>query len=593
MVASKRPQFLHSIDDAAGAPAIPETDAAETAVPYLAAILQSAGTAAYEWCLETDRLTWTPNAPVVLGIRDAASIASSRGFEALLDAGTAKSRTQVVLESKGIDHGAGVPYQVEYCIRTSRRSPKLWIEDIGRWFAGPDGRPEHAHGIIRGVNERHAREQQLAFLSRFDALTGEVNRWHLTEALGKILQESLRARSSCGFLLVAIDNLGRINASFGYEAADEIIRSVARRLRAQMRGDDFIGRFSGNKFGIILNDCTPEDIAIAADRFSSGIRDEVFRTLMGPIAITATMGGVTAPRHADNVRDILSCAQEALGRAKAKRPGSFLAFSPNAERETLRQENVRSTDEIVGALNERRILLAYELAVDTQTRQPAFHECLMRIRRADGSLIPAAAVVPAAERLGLVRMLDHRVLELVVDELTRTAGAHVSLNVSPASTADPDWWARLEALLRAHPCVGERLIVEITEMAAIHDVDETRGFVARVKDLGCRIAIDDFGAGYTSLRNLRKLGVDMVKIDGTFVQNLTRSGDDRAFVRTLVELGRRLNLKTVAEWVQDEQSSDMLENWGCDYMQGALIGRATIELPWGQAVAQHSKSAVG
>ncbi|NWG23476.1 MAG: bifunctional diguanylate cyclase/phosphodiesterase [Pseudorhodoplanes sp.] len=559
----------------------------------LADILRSAGAAAYEWCLETDGLAWTPNAPAILGIRDAAAIVTNRGFEGLLDAGTARSRTQAVLESKGIDHGAGVPYQVEYCIRISRRSPKLWIEDVGRWFAGPDGRPEHAHGIIRGVNERHAREQQLAFLSRFDALTGEVNRWHLTETLGKILQETLRARSSCGFLLVAIDNLGRINASFGYEAADEIIRSVARRLRAQMRGDDFIGRFSGNKFGIILNDCTPEDIAVAADRFSAGIRGEVFQTSMGPIAITATLGGVTAPRHANSVREILSCAQEALGRAKAKRPGSFLAYSPSAERETLRQENVRSTDEIVGALNERRVLLAYELAVDTQTRQPAFHECLMRIRRADGSLIPAAAVVPAAERLGLVRMLDHRVLELVVDELTRTVGAHVSLNVSPASTADPDWWKRLDALLRAHPGVGERMIIEITEMAAIRDVDETRGFVARAKDLGCRIAIDDFGAGYTSLRNLRKLGVDMVKIDGSFVQNLTRSGDDRAFVRTLVELGRRLNLKTVAEWVQDEQSSDMLENWGCDYLQGALIGRATIELPSGQAVAPHPKSAAG
>ena len=134
--------------------------------------------------------------------------------------------------------------------------------------------------------------------------------------------------------------------------------------------------------------------------------------------------------------------------------------------------------------------------------------------------------------------------------------------------------------MRNHAGVAERLIVEITESAAIHDIDETRGFVTRVKDLGCRIAIDDFGAGYTSFRNLRKLGVDIVKIDGAFVQHIMRSEDDRAFVRTLIDLARRLNLKTVAEWVQDEAAAQMLQAWGCDYLQGALIGLASTERPW-------------
>ena len=138
-------------------------------------------------------------------------------------------------------------------------------------------------------------------------------------------------------------------------------------------------------------------------------------------------------------------------------------------------------------------------------------------------------------------------------EIAAAPALQASVNVSPASTTDPDWWAGLDSLLRTHAGVAERLIVEITESAAIHDIDETRGFVARVKDLGCRIAIDDFGAGYTSFRNLRKLGVDIVKIDGAFVQNLIRSEDDRAFVRTLIDLAKRLGLATVAEWVQDER----------------------------------------
>jgi EAL domain-containing protein (putative c-di-GMP-specific phosphodiesterase class I) len=122
--------------------------------------------------------------------------------------------------------------------------------------------------------------------------------------------------------------------------------------------------------------------------------------------------------------------------------------------------------------------------------------------------------------------------------------------------------------------VGARLIVEITESAAVRDVEATRGFVGRVKALGCRAAIDDFGAGYTSFRNLRRLGVDIVKIDGSFVANLERAPDDRLFVRALVDLARALGLKTVAEWVQTESAAATLAGWGCDYLQGALVGAA-------------------
>ena len=153
-----------------------------------------------------------------------------------------------------------------------------------------------------------------------------------------------------------------------------------------MRGKDHLGRFSGNKFGIILNNCTPDDMLIAADRLLAGVRDEVVQTAAGPVAVTITIGGVTAPRHARTVHEILARAQDALDSAKAKRRGSFQAYRPNLEREAQRQENVRATDEIITALNERRIFLAFEPVVDDRHRaQPAFYECLMRVRRADGS----------------------------------------------------------------------------------------------------------------------------------------------------------------------------------------------------------------
>ncbi len=560
-----------------------------TTAPSLdpAQILASVGEALYRWDIESDALIWSANVGDVLLIRNPEAISSGRGYAQLLDADTAQARFDAVNRSEQRDDGRGVGYQIEYSVRPDPGAEtKLWVEDTGRWFAGPNGKPAHAHGTVRIINERHERERRLDHLARYDELTGELNRHHLTEVLQKTLDEAIRFRSSCGFLLVAIDNLARINESYGFDIADQVISAVGKRIRGLMRGKDTLGRYSGNKFGIVLRDCTPDDMAVAAERMLAGVRDELVSTSAGPVAVTATIGGITAPRHARSVAEVLARTQETLDAAKGKRRGSFLAYQPNIEREAQRRENVRATDEIVAALNERRIFLAYETVANAADRRPAFYECLMRVRRADGSLLGASDVVPVAERLGLVRLLDHRVLELVVGELVAAPSLQASVNVSPGSTTDPDWWTGLGSLLRAHAGVADRLIIEITESSAIQDVDETRGFVARVKDLGCRIAIDDFGAGYTSFRNLRKLGVDIVKIDGAFVQNILRSEDDRAFVQTLIDLAKRLKLLTVAEWVQDEGAAKMLEAWGCDYLQGALVGLATVERPWLAARAQ-------
>ncbi|MDE2602564.1 MAG: bifunctional diguanylate cyclase/phosphodiesterase [Bradyrhizobium sp.] len=549
------------------------------APPQASTILASLGQAAFVWDIATDAMAWSDHAASVFSDIPAEALASGARFSRLIEP-VRSVRTDALSPSPLARGKDGAPYRIEYGLRASTSAPVLWIEESGTWFAGPDGKPARVQGIVRLNHERHARDEQLVKLSRRDPLTGELNRAHLVAQLAGTIEEVVRFRSTCAFMLIGIDHLARINEAFGFDVADAVIAEVGKRIRARLRAGDVLGRFSGNKFGLILKNCTVDDMNIAAGRLLAGIRNQVVPTRSGPVSVTASIGAVGIPRHAGNVDEAINRAQETLDMAKRCRVGSYALWRPNVERDAQRRVNIRVTDEIVTALNQRRIVLAYEPVVEAASRAPAFHECLVRMEQDDGQMLLAPDIVPVAERLGLIRLVDHRVLELVVAELAASPDVRLSLNISPDTTMDPDWSATIESLMRAHPGVAERLIVEITETVAIQDIDNIRGFITRLKNLGSRIAIDDFGAGYTSFRNLRKLGVDILKIDGAFVQNITRSADDRAFVQTLIDLARRLEIRTVAEWVQDDESAKMLCDWGCDYIQGRLIGLASGRRPW-------------
>jgi diguanylate cyclase (GGDEF)-like protein len=550
-----------------------------SALPKASSILASLGQAAFVWDIPTDAITWSDQAKAVFSDIPVASLASGAEFSKLIEP-VRSVRSEALGHSTATQGGDGVSYRIEYGVRKSTSDPVLWIEETGCWFADADGRPARAQGIVRVNNERRARDEQLMRLSRHDPLTGELNRTHLVASLAEAIEETARFRTTCAFMLIGIDHLARINDAFGFDVADAVISEVAGRIRSRLRSCDVLGRFSGNKFGLILKNCVVDDTNVAAERFLAAIRDEVVPTKSGPVSVTASIGAVSVPRYARSADEAINRAHEALDMAKRRRAGSFLLWRPNVEREAQRRVNIRVTDEIVTALNERRIAMAFEPVVAVRSRDLAFYECLVRMEQNDGQVLLAPDIVPVAEKLGLIRLVDHRVLELVVAELAASQNVRLSLNISPDTTTDPDWWASIESLMRSHSGVAERLIVEITETVAIRDIDDVRGFVTRLKNYGSQIAIDDFGAGYTSFRNLRKLGVDIVKIDGAFVQNIARSADDRAFVQTLIDLARRLQIKTVAEWVQDEEAASMLRDWGCDYIQGRLIGLASSERPW-------------
>lgn len=546
--------------------------------PTSTEILAAFGRATFTWDIASDMLRWLDGTGAIFEQLALPATTTGADFARLIEP-TGSVRLDAMLKSA--EQGDGGLYRIEYGLRAGLGAKALWIEECGRWFSGADGAPALVHGVMRIDNERHDRDEQFLKLSRHDPLTGEFNRSHLVTLLAATLDDTARFRTPAAFMVIGIDHLARINDAFGFDVADQVICEVSARIRARLRGGDAMGRFSGNKFGLILKACDVDDMQIAAERFLAGVREPVVPTRLGPVAVTASIGAVNMPRHARSVDDALNRAQEALETAKSRRVGSYSMWQPNVEREVQRRLNIRVTDEIVTALNQRRVGLGFEPVVNAKAHgEVVFYESLVRMRQDNGEFLLGPNIVPIAEKLGLIRLLDHRVLELVIAELAAAPDIRLSLNISPGTTFDPDWWAIMESLLKAHPDVATRLIVEITETVAIQDIDDVRGFVSRLKNFGCRIAIDDFGAGYTSFRNLRKLGVDIVKIDGVFVRNITHSSDDRAFVQTLIDLARRLGIKTVAEWVQDADAAQLLSDWGCDYVQGHLIGLASPRRPW-------------
>ncbi len=543
--------------------------------------LISAGEVVYEWHPKSDHMSWSGNVSDVLKIGDASQIVSGRGFAAFLDPSNKTSPYDVVMESRQTDTGDGVPFHMEYRIKPDgRRSDRsIWIEDRGTWYCGPDGRPDRVVGIVRRNDERHEREKQLEYLSRFDPLTGHVNRARLEELLTIAKANQERKNTSGAFLLAAIDNLALINEAYGFDVADEVIASVGQRLSGFLRGGDSIGRYAGNKFGLVLCTCTEQEMYAAAERLIESVRSTVIGTSSGAVAATVSVGGVDIPRSARTVTEAMTRAEEALDQAKNQHNQPFVVYQHSQKKESVRKRNVLYADEIISGLNDRRLDIAYQPIVDAGSKKPTIFECLLRVRRSDGSMVSAGYLIPVAEKIGLVRLIDHRVLELATSVLEERKDVALSLNVSGLTASDPVWIANLKSFIGSRPDIAERLIVEITETVAIQDIEESTRFVSSLRDMGCRIAIDDFGAGYTSFRNLKTLNVDMVKIDGSFIDTLAHNSDDQFFVRTLIDLAKNCNLQTVAEWVEDEQSAALLREWGVDYLQGFLFGAARMEVP--------------
>ncbi len=522
----------------------------------------------YDWDLASDEITWSPSYALVPGLPPLDLVATGLGFAEHLAAESPSSRYEAIMAPGGCDAGGGVVFKAVYGLVEHKRaqSSPVWVEDTGRWFADAGDRPSRVHGVVRVITERFEAERQQSVSAQRDAATGVFNRAFFVEHLARQLSLAARKSSTFAVLLIGLDLAGSSEPI----AEAEVVEAVAR-MRLQMRSHEVVARHAGAKFAVLLEACNEAQAAAASDRLVAAIA----AAEPGTPKLSPRVGSVIAPAHGRTPQALLQFAEEALEAARQPTGPSYVRYEPGLSRNASRP-TARSSDEILMALNEGRVALALQPIVDARTRKVAFYEGLVRIVRPDGPPMMPDALVANAEKDGLVSLIDRRVIELAFSLMTADRKLHLSINASPASLADPCWFEHLRTASRLRPDAARRLTIEVTETCAIGDIDATRVTLAAIKPLGVKLAIDDFGSGHSSFKTLRQLPVDFLKIDGAFCQNLASSQDDRFFIRTLIDLARNLQIPTVAEWVEDEETARILTEWGITYLQGHLFGKAQL-----------------
>lgn len=540
----------------------------------LGQIMAGVGEVGFAYDPQKDTFAFDSHAVDLLRVEQLGDIVTGTAFQLRIQPGYRELRAKAIVPpATAAVAAADAGYCVQYPFNPNvpQANGPIYVEEQAAWRLAPDGRLI-ARGVLRVITNRFLEDLRLRDRGRNDCLTGLLNRATFMERLAEVIEEARLARKPCALLLVSVSGLGNINDTFGIEIGDEVLITVARLLGRLVRRSDVVGRLGSNKFAIILIDSGPGIMRVVADRLMGAVSEATIETSTSKLAASITIGAVCLPEYATTADGAVTAALKALDRARGKRVDAFVSYEPRPEEENVKRRNAMLANALITALDEQRITLEIQPMVAARSRRPDHYECLLRMVREDGGLVSAGEFMPIAEQLGIARLLDLRAQELTVDLLKRYPNAHVSLNVSGLTAADNEWLVSLHRRTQGKRQLLQRLTVEITETAAIHDLEQTIVFVETIKDLGCKVAIDDFGVGYTNFRNLKALNADIVKIDGAFVRNVCHDKGDQVFIRSMVELARAFGMQTVAEWVGDAETAAFLTEAGIDYLQGYYFG---------------------
>jgi diguanylate cyclase (GGDEF)-like protein len=420
-------------------------------------------------------------------------------------------------------------------------------------------------------------------LAGTDDLTALPNRRRFMALTEEAIAASEASGRGLAVLMLDLDNFKQLNDTLGHHAGDELLRKIGPRLLHALRHLHTVGRLGGDEFAVLVYPAPGEEAIVQIAQDILGALRDPFTVSELSLRVTGSLGIATFPDHARDAAELMRHADIAMYQAKSSRDRyDFYA----RERDTHSLERLALAAELAVALAGDAIEVHYQPKADARTRRIVGVEALARWRRADGRLAPPSEFVGPAEHAGLSRELTRRVVELALAQVRswRDAGyeLQMAVNTTVADLLDTTFPDEIEAALARHGVPAEALVLEVTESSVLADPDRIGAVMQRLCELGVELSLDDFGTGYSSLAHLKALPVGELKIDRSFVSRMCSDATDAAIVYALIQLARKLDIRLVAEGVEDRWTWDALRVLDCDLIQGYLLSRplpaADIEL---------------
>ncbi len=436
---------------------------------------------------------------------------------------------------------------------------------------------DKVEGSLQDVTEKSKANERLRFLADHDPLTGVLNRRGIEGVLEQAIRQ-LSASRPVALAYVDLDRFKLINDLFGHLAGDEVLRQVCRRVGELLTEDQRMGRVGGDEFVVVFENTSVDAAAAACRRIIDRIETSSYQTGDKAFQVKGSIGLIEL---ADGVRvkDAIYMADRACRAAKKRSADGLVTYDKTAPEFGDRERELRLVEHLgAGVVPEGLFLVMQPIMSLSAPYQSHNFEVLLRMREGDGSITPAGKIIEAAENNGRAAVIDRWVLlqtlewlELHHARLPNTR--FVCMNLSGASLNDQKFTHDAFAMLARHRRAAQRLCIEITESVALHDLETTRRFIDTVRGFGAKVALDDFGAGYTSFSYLKELPADAVKIDGSFVTAINKHPANLAIVEAIVELARNLGMQSIAEWAEDRATVEALWRVGVDYVQGYAVSR--------------------
>ncbi len=424
-------------------------------------------------------------------------------------------------------------------------------------------------------------EKNLAWLAHHDSLTKIYNRHRFEDDFGKILHHAQRYGHGGALLCIDIDHFKLINDSFGYKAGDELLCRMATHLSQHLRATDLPARIGGDEFGVVVDEIDEDDAMGIAHKLVQSLSSLRMKFPGGRHQISVSLGMVLYPRHGKTVEELLAKADVALHAAKRKVQtyGRLFVYDEDDTQRKLMREHVDRKALVEQALEKDRFTLVYQPVVSAINGWVHHHEALLRIIDEQDGLLPPSEFIDVAERCGLIYHIDCQVVKLACRELSRWLAdgktTHIAVNLSAQTLDAPDFADFVIEQLREHAIGPNQLTFEITERSAVANMEAAQRIIGMLKGHGCSFSLDDFGMGFSSWLYLKKLPVDHLKLDGSFITHLPEHQDDQIFVKAMNEVAQGLGIQTIAECVEDKETLDLLAGIGVNLVQGYYLGRPT------------------